>query len=344
MIHDEQVLETDMPNCRQKEQLIAEVIYVNIDLLSTKYSVRALCEDDIPAIYELCSGNPQYYEYCPPPVTRESIRADLHALPPGKTMDDKYSLGFCQKDRLIAMMDLITHFPEEGVAWIGLFMTTHDVQRQGVGSDIVWGVCNVLAREGFREVQLAFVKDNPQAATFWNKAKFNAISESANDEGIVFTISSRPLFRITSATPEDAGRIKCIVHTTISKVYPRYYPAGAVQFFLDHHSDEHIEMDVYDGKVFLLFQDEEPVGTVTISGNEIKRLFVLPDYQGRGVGSAMLDYAEQNIHQSHPTVLIDASFPAKPLYLKRGYAEREYHIIETSNGDYLCYDVMYKTF
>lgn len=201
-----------MPNCRLKEQLIAEVIYVNIDLLSTKNSVRALCEDDIPAIYELCSGNPQYYEYCPPPVTRESIRADLHALPPGKTMDDKYSRGFCQKDRLIAMMDLITHFPEEGVAWIGLFMTTHDVQRQGVGSDIVWGVCNVLAPEGFREVQLAFVKDNPQAAAFWNKAKFNAISESTNDEGIVFTISSRPLFRITSATPEDAGYGSIVNH------------------------------------------------------------------------------------------------------------------------------------
>ena len=317
---------------------------MDFSLLSSTYEARSLSEDDIPAIYELCSGNPQYYEYCPPPVTPESIRSDLHALPPGKTMEDKHSLGFYQKDRLIAMMDLITHCPEDDAAWIGLFMTAHDIQCQGVGSAIIREVCDALAREGFREVQLAFVKENPQAAAFWSKAGFHTVSENTNDDGIVFVISSRLLFKITSATPADTNHIKYIVHTTISKIYPRYYPEGAVQFFLDHHSDEHIERDVHDGMVFLLFQDEVPVGTVTISGNEIKRLFVLPDCQGHGVGSALLDYAEQIIHQSHPTALIDASFPAKQLYLKRGYAEREYHTIEASNGDYLCYDVMCRVF
>ena len=36
----------------------------------------------------------------------------------------------------------------------------------------------------------------------------------------------------------------------------------------------------------------------------------------------------------------DASFPAKRIYLKRGYKETEYNIIEADNGDCLCYDVM----
>ena len=37
---------------------------------------------------------------------------------------------------------------------------------------------------------------------------------------------------------------------------------------------------------------------------------------------------------------IDASFPAKRIYKLRGYKEIEYNMIETENGDYLCYDVM----
>ena len=38
--------------------------------------------------------------------------------------------------------------------------------------------------------------------------------------------------------------------------------------------------------------------------------------------------------------LEDASFPAKRIYKLRGYKEIGYNMIETENGDYLCYDVM----
>ena len=54
----------------------------------------------------------------------------------------------------------------------------------------------------------------------------------------------------------------------------------------------------------------------------------------------MLDFAEEMILKQYDTVVLDASFPAKGIYRKRGYREKEYHIIRTDNGDYLCYDVM----
>lgn len=37
-----------------------------------------------------------------------------------------------------------------------------------------------------------------------------------------------------------------------------------------------------------------------------------------------------------------AALPAKRIYLKHGYREAAYHIIETDNGDFLCYDEMVK--
>ena len=54
----------------------------------------------------------------------------------------------------------------------------------------------------------------------------------------------------------------------------------------------------------------------------------------------MLDYAETKILESQDCVLVDASLPAKQIYLRRGYKEIEYDIIKTDNGDFLCFDIM----
>lgn len=145
---------------------------------------------------------------------------------------------------------------------------------------------------------------------------------------------------ITTAKIDDQHIVRDITQATINTIYPHYYPEGAVQFFLDHHSDEHITADITCGKVFILYADGNPVGTVTISDNNINRLFVLPKYQRKGYGKALLDFAEKKILESYECVQIDASFPAKQIYRKRGYRETEYNTIETDNGDYLCYDVM----
>ncbi len=146
--------------------------------------------------------------------------------------------------------------------------------------------------------------------------------------------------KIIIACLDDFNRVKEITQTTIKYVYPMYYPAGAVDFFLKHHSDEHIREDISVGKVYILKDADAVVGTVTISEDSINRLFVLPEYQHKGYGRALLDFAEKKGLESFDHVQIDASFPAKRIYKLRGYKEIEYNIIETENGDYLCYDVM----
>jgi GNAT superfamily N-acetyltransferase len=146
--------------------------------------------------------------------------------------------------------------------------------------------------------------------------------------------------KIIIACLDDFNRVREITQTTIKQVYPMYYPAGAVDFFLKHHSDEHIREDISVGKVYILKDADAVVGTVTISEDSINRLFVLPEYQHKGYGRALLDFAEKKGLESFDHVQIDASFPAKRIYKLRGYKEIEYNIIETENGDYLCYDVM----
>lgn len=148
--------------------------------------------------------------------------------------------------------------------------------------------------------------------------------------------------KIVTANINDFDDVRWITETTITAVYPHYYPAGAVEFFCRHHSDDKIKADIDAGCVYLLEDEGRIVGTVTVSGNHINRLFVLPECQHKGYGRYMMDFAEEKIAKDHKTIELDASFPAKRIYLKRGYKETEYHSIETGNGDKLCYDVMVK--
>lgn len=151
-------------------------------------------------------------------------------------------------------------------------------------------------------------------------------------------------YEIVPAGPDKADDVMRITQTVIKSVYPRYYPAGAVQFFSDHHSPERVAEDIAAGLVYILKTEGHPVGTVTVKGCCINRLFVLPEYQRRGFGRALLDLAENIISKNYPAAEMDVSLPAKSIYLKRGYKETEYHTVETQNGDFLCYDVMVKTF
>ena len=146
---------------------------------------------------------------------------------------------------------------------------------------------------------------------------------------------------VIPAAAADFETVRTITQETIRKVYPHYYPAGAVDFFLAHHNDAAIQKDISENCVFLCISDtNETVGTVTVSGREIGRLFVLPQFQGNGYGRALLDFAEKLIAESYESAVLDVSFSAKAIYLKRGYTFVKWNMIETENGDFLCFDEM----
>lgn len=131
-----------------------------------------LTGDDVPDIYRLCLGNPQYYRYCPPAPSCEGIREDLTALPPGVDASCKYFMGFRQGDHLVAVLDLILGYPVPSTAYIGLFMMDAARQGLGIGSQIIAGLLDQLRREGFARVRLAYMQGNRQSEAFWCKNGF----------------------------------------------------------------------------------------------------------------------------------------------------------------------------
>ncbi|MGN0329394.1 MAG: GNAT family N-acetyltransferase [Lachnospira sp.] len=147
---------------------------------------------------------------------------------------------------------------------------------------------------------------------------------------------------IRIAKKSDLEIIKNITHDTIREIYPHFYPGGVVDFFLNLHSSENILKDIELSNTYLAFCDKEYVGTITINENEISRLFVLPDHQGKGYGTALMDYAEEKIFKSYSEIELHASLSGKKMYIKRGYTEKEYRCKELENGDWICADIMEK--
>ncbi|MDO4322832.1 MAG: GNAT family N-acetyltransferase [Lachnospiraceae bacterium] len=137
-------------------------------------------------------------------------------------------------------------------------------------------------------------------------------------------------------------QVAAIVRETIQKIYPHYYPSGAVLFFFNQHSEVEIKERMSSEEIYLAMVRGNMIGTGSIRRNEICRLFILPEYQGKGYGSRLMDLLEARIFENYSKVHIDASFPAESMYLKRGYQIVSYEKIETENGDFLCYHTMEK--
>jgi len=164
-----------------------------IEQLSKQYNVRMLTDTDVAAVYALCKENSLYYQYCPPFVTEDSIRADMAALPPHKTMEDKYYLGFFKDEVLVAVMDLILGFPKEETAFIGFFMMNKEYQGRGIGTALMEEVYAYLEKCGYCFVRLGFAKGNPQSEHFWTKNEFERTGVEAQNEGYTVVVLEKEL-------------------------------------------------------------------------------------------------------------------------------------------------------
>ena len=151
---------------------------MEISSLSKFFVVRKLTINDVDTIYDMMSKNEIFYQYHPPFVTKESVVEDMEALPPNKSYDDKYYIGFFENDSLVAIMDLILGYPTEEIAFIGLFMTNVQDQNKGIGSNIIRDTCDYLNDLGYKKVHLGVDKGNPQSYSFWLKNSFRVISEN----------------------------------------------------------------------------------------------------------------------------------------------------------------------
>lgn len=161
--------------------------------LSSVFCVKKLSDCHISEILALYRRNPLYFKHCPPSPDEDTVKGDLHALPNGKSAKDKYFLGFYDKNSLVAVMDLITCYPDRDTAFIGLFMVAEARQGIGTGSRIISECLHALKSMGFGRVRLAAVDTNDQAKRFWEKNGFSPTGEKYPAESYTLVCMEKQL-------------------------------------------------------------------------------------------------------------------------------------------------------
>ena len=141
------------------------------------------------------------------------------------------------------------------------------------------------------------------------------------------------------AAPENLRDIYNVVQRTIKTVYPKYYPAEVVDFFCGLHNTGAIAEDIATGSVGILRADGSIVATGCFRDKHITRVYVLPDYQKKGLGTLIIKNIEGQIGEAHDTIYLDVSLPAVQLYEKLGFRTVKHERYLVENGAVLVYEV-----
>jgi GNAT superfamily N-acetyltransferase len=141
----------------------------------------------------------------------------------------------------------------------------------------------------------------------------------------------------------DLAALKSLVHKTIAMCYPSHYCREAVRFFVNYHDEEAILRDAEKGHTIVLDKAGRILGTGTVVGDEIKRVFVDPTFQRQGFGRRIVQHLEEAAAlQGAKTVKLDASLPSKAFYDRLGYATVEAAFLPVENGRRLDFFKMQK--
>ena len=144
------------------------------------------------------------------------------------------------------------------------------------------------------------------------------------------------------ATLDEADRIYYIVQQTIATVYPDYYTQMVVDFFSKLHNINNIIKDIEQGKIDILIKDGKIVGTGSYTENHITRVYVLPEYQGQGFGSMIMDKLEKDIFTKYDCCELDASLSACIFYENRGFRTIKHVKYDIGDGKSMIYEIMRK--
>lgn len=152
-----------------------------------------------------------------------------------------------------------------------------------------------------------------------------------------------PPLSIRTFRETDLMFLKSMIHRTIAVCYPGHYCLEAVRFFMNYHAEQAIRRDARVGCTIIVERGDRTVGTGTLLGDEIKRVFVDPGVQRQGTGRRIMQHLEEKARSSGVAIVrLDASLPSKPFYDTLGYVTVEKTFLPVENDRRLDFFRMQK--
>ena len=124
---------------------------------------------------------------------------------------------------------------------------------------------------------------------------------------------------IRHATAEDAEAVHKIVLLALRQTNARDYPSSVIERLALTLPDK-VASNLETWCAFVAVVNGRVVGTGSLDGQTVTSVYVDPDYQGRGIGTKLMDVVENAAHdQLQRTLSLQSSVTAKSFYAKRGF-------------------------
>ena len=126
--------------------------------------------------------------------------------------------------------------------------------------------------------------------------------------------------------PEQAGAVSALIGRVLLEVNIKDYAEADLMEFAEYYSPQTVLELAEAGRTYVVTDGETVAGCGSIvpleteGEREIRAVFVLPEYEGRGLGRALVETLEADpLFTGADRVLVSASITAHPFYAKLGY-------------------------
>ena len=125
---------------------------------------------------------------------------------------------------------------------------------------------------------------------------------------------------IGKVTADNIRRAAFVHARSWKESHKRFVSAEALAKRTVDRQMAYLQRQIESGKDLYMLTDDIPVGVVSVAGNIIENLYVLPGRQRRGYGSFLLNFAVEKC-TGNPTLTVLNNNSAIEMYRKFGFKE-----------------------
>jgi predicted N-acetyltransferase YhbS len=133
---------------------------------------------------------------------------------------------------------------------------------------------------------------------------------------------------IRPAVRDDAEAISRVIIRALRETNAQDYPPDVIASVAVNFSPERVSELMEAREVLVAILADEIVGTASLQGAVVRTVFIAPDHQACGIGTALMHEIERRARQrGFAQLMVPSSITAEDFYARLGFAavRDEYH-------------------